>query len=59
VRYRNRTFAIDYTAAAEAELLAALDELRGDDRRKELPRSHDEPARCAHCGYRDTCDERL
>jgi len=59
LRYRNRTFAIDFTPQAEADLLAVLAEIRADERRRTLARSHDEPARCRHCGYRDLCEERL
>jgi CRISPR-associated exonuclease Cas4 len=59
LHYRNRTFAIDYTTALEEELLALVEELRLQQRRTEAARSHDSPARCARCGYRDTCDQRL
>lgn len=62
LRYRNRTFAVDFTPQAEDELRAVLAEMRADERRRSargLPRSHDEPTRCRHCGYRDHCDERL
>lgn len=59
LRYRNRSFAIDYTPAAERSLLDLLDEIHASGARKEQPRSHDEPARCARCGYRSVCDQRL
>lgn len=59
LHYPNRTFAIDYTAQLEADLLALLDEIHAQDGRKELPCSHNSPARCSRCGYRDTCDQRL
>lgn len=62
LRYRNRTFAVDFNPQAEDELLAVLAEMRADERRRSpggLPRSHEEPARCRHCGYRDLCEERL
>lgn len=59
LRYANRTFAIDYTAELEAELLDVLDQMRLLERRRSLDRSHEQPARCAHCGYRDLCEQRL
>lgn len=59
LHYRNRTFAIDYTPALEAELLDLLDEMRGQLQRGEARRSHEEPARCAGCGYRSACDQQL
>jgi CRISPR-associated exonuclease Cas4 len=70
LRYRDKTFAIDYTPAMEQELLDLLEQMRSDSgkpasraksaRQKEgLARSHEEPARCARCGYRQVCDQRL
>ena len=59
LRYSNRTFAIDYTPAVETTLLNLLEEIRTQDRRKDLPRSHDSPARCHRCGFRNACDQKL
>lgn len=59
LRYRNRSFAIEYTTAAEHDLLRLLDEIHASGAGKEQARSHDEPARCAHCGYRSICEQRL
>lgn len=67
LRYRDKTFSIDYTPALEQELEALLDAIRTQEkagkkanRNNDGPdRSHDEPARCARCGYRNTCDQRL
>ncbi len=59
LRYRNRTFAIDYTAEQEATLLDLLAEMREDFRMGELERSHSDSGRCARCGFRDACDQRL
>ncbi len=58
LRYRNRTFAIDYTPQAERELLALIEEMHLAGH-KEQHRSHDEPQRCAGCGYRSQCDQHL
>jgi CRISPR-associated exonuclease Cas4 len=59
LRYRNRTFAIDYTAEQEAALLNLLSEMREDLRLGELERCHQDSGRCARCGFRDSCDQRL
>jgi CRISPR-associated exonuclease Cas4 len=59
IRYRNRTFAVDYTSHLQERLLALIEEVRQDERRREVARSHEEPARCARCGYRGICDQRL
>ena len=59
LHYSGRDFAIDYTAQLEAALLDRLAEIRRDDGRRDVPRSHDEAARCRKCGFRDVCDQRL
>ena len=59
LHYPNRTFAIDYTIELETALLDLLEEIRAQDRRKEIQRSHDSPARCSRCGYRSICEQAL
>jgi CRISPR-associated exonuclease Cas4 len=59
IRYSDRSFSIEYTPALEAELETLLDAIRQQERRGEAPRSHNEPARCARCGYRNICNQRL
>ena len=59
LRYADRTFAIDYTNELEGALLELIEEMRNDERRRSVNRSHDQPGRCIHCGYRSTCDQHL
>jgi CRISPR-associated exonuclease Cas4 len=59
LRYRNRTFAIDYTPQLEQRLIDLLVEMRQQARQETADRSHDDPARCARCGYRAVCDQKL
>jgi CRISPR-associated exonuclease Cas4 len=59
LHYQNRTFAIDYTPALEASLLDILSDMRAQERLKDVSRSHNEPARCRGCGYRNTCDQAM
>lgn len=63
LRYRDRTFSIDYTPELEQELEDILDAIRLEDRQikkgAEVDRSHQDPGRCARCGYRGICDQRL
>jgi CRISPR-associated exonuclease Cas4 len=59
LHYPNRTYAIDYTAKLEAQLLKLLDEMHTQERRKDLPRSHNSAARCSRCGFRAICNQRL
>jgi CRISPR-associated exonuclease Cas4 len=59
LRYADRTIEIDYTRDLEEELLAVLETMRADLSAGDAPRDHDDPRRCAGCGYRDRCDEAL
>lgn len=68
LRYRDRTFAVDYTPELETELVSLMAEMRRMEsayrpaiRRgaKGIPRSHQSPQRCQSCGYRRMCDQTL
>lgn len=59
IHYNNRDFAIDYTQELEASLLALLAEMKRDEHKKDVPRSHEQASRCARCGYRKVCDQSL
>jgi len=59
LRYRNRTFKISYTQALEDEVLETIQTIRGFKELEEVCRSHDQPNRCARCGFRERCDQKL
>ena len=59
IHYKNKDFAVDYTPVLEDRLLETLAEMREDDRRRNVPCSHNSAARCRGCGYRKICDQRL
>lgn len=60
IHYPNRTYQVDFTPTLEKNTLALLEEMRSADNRKHHPnRSHNSPARCARCGFRSLCDQRL
>jgi CRISPR-associated exonuclease Cas4 len=59
IKYDDRSFEVDYTPALRSELLRTLDAMRHDLRARDLDRNHDEPSRCAGCGYREQCAQRL
>lgn len=59
IHYEDRDFAVDYTTEIENALLDILAEMRRDEHRDEVERSHESAARCARCGFRNICDERL
>lgn len=60
IQYADCNFRVDYTDELRARLLQTLDAMR---RSSEFPsgphRSHHSPRRCASCGVRETCEERL
>ena len=50
---------MEYTRELEASLLDLLAEMHKNERRKNIPRSHEQASRCKGCGFRDVCDESL
>lgn len=59
LRYAEQTFKLPYTAALRAEVLALLEDMRADALEADVPRSHDQAARCSGCGFFAICDDRL
>lgn len=58
IRYHDQTFAVGL-ADLEDRLLTTLDDMRQDAWADDVPRSHNNPAQCAACGYRPFCDQSL
>lgn len=59
IHYENRDFAVDYTRELESALLELLADMKEDDVKKQVPRSHEQASRCARCGFRNVCDQSL
>jgi len=59
IHYENRDFAVDYTRDLEAALMNLLADMQQDDVKRQVPRSHEQPSRCARCGFRNVCDQSL
>jgi len=59
LHYPTRTFRVDYTEELETALLELIAEIRYQERRTVVNRSHEAPQRCAHCGYQETCTQSL
>jgi CRISPR-associated exonuclease Cas4 len=59
LHYANRDFAVDFTPELRSALLEALAEMRRDELRSEVARSHQQPALCQGCGFRQSCDQSL
>jgi CRISPR-associated exonuclease Cas4 len=59
LRYAEVSFRLDYTPAVREELLTILDDMREELQEPDCERSHDEPRRCAGCGFLEMCDDAL
>jgi CRISPR-associated exonuclease Cas4 len=66
IKYADAVFEVAYTPMLRGELLELLDAMRRwrsqrprHGRAGGAPRSHEEPQRCAGCGYRPMCDQTL
>lgn len=59
IHYENRDFAVEYTKDLENALIELLADMREDDVRSKISRSHDQPSRCKRCGFREVCNQKL
>jgi len=59
IHYPQATYRVDYTEALENSLLDLLAEMRRDERRQQVERSHQSPHLCARCGFASLCEEKL
>ena len=59
IHYENRDFAIDYTRELESALIELLADMKEDDIKNDVPRSHEQASRCKRCGFRNVCDQSL
>lgn len=59
LRYADRTWEVPYDDAARDLVIATLEAMAEDAQARNVHRSHDEAARCARCGVREACAERL
>ena len=59
IHYSGRDFAVDYTPQLESALMDQLAEIRRDETRTSVNRSHEDAARCRGCGFRKLCDQSL
>lgn len=55
LHYANTTIRIPFDDALRGRLLDILAQMRRAQTGAELARSHDDPLRCSHCGYRHAC----
>lgn len=59
LQYADQAFAIEFTPELEQELYLLLAAMREDRNDPDLPRNHGDRRRCAACGHRQHCQDRL
>ena len=59
IHYQDRDFAVDYTQELEQSLLDLLADMKRDELKDDVERSHEQAARCARCGFRKVCSQKL
>jgi CRISPR-associated exonuclease Cas4 len=59
LHYPSRTFRVDYTAELETAFLEMVSDIRYQERRTVVNRSHEAPQRCASCGFQEACQQSL
>lgn len=59
LQYKDKAYAVDFTAELEEDLLDLLEEIHQAMLVADLARDHNERIRCARCGVRRHCYQRL
>ena len=57
--YQNRSMDVLFDEQLRARLLDAVAELKSAEVMSNVPRSHNSPARCRGCGFRQACRDSL
>ena len=59
LKYANALYEVDFTRELRHELLDTLDEMRQAQLLENVARNHNQPGKCAACGFLAVCDETL
>ena len=59
LNYANKDIAIDYTPQLEQEIIILLRDIRSQERRRNVERSHQSPIRCRRCSYLAACNQAM
>lgn len=59
LQYKDKAYAVDFTPEIEEDLLDIIAEMREDMFAEDVPRDHQDWRRCAKCGFRSVCEDRL
>jgi CRISPR-associated exonuclease Cas4 len=50
---------VDYTHELETALIDLLGDMKVDEHKHDVARSHEQAGRCAKCGFKNICDQSL
>lgn len=59
LHYSNQDIAVDYTPQLEEDIIGLLRDIRAQDQRRNIGRSHDSPNRCRRCSFLSVCDQSI
>lgn len=59
LHYTNQDIAIDYTPQLEHEIIDLVRDVRSQERRRNVERSHQSSSRCRRCSYLAVCDQAI
>jgi CRISPR-associated exonuclease Cas4 len=59
LKYADALYEVDFTPELRQELLLTLAEMRQARLAENVSRNHQQPNKCAACGFRHTCNEAL
>jgi CRISPR-associated exonuclease Cas4 len=59
LHYPNQDIAIEYTPQLEQEIIDLLRDVRSQERRRNIGRSHQSSIRCRRCSYLAVCDQAM
>ena len=59
LHYSNQDIAVDYTPQLEEDIIGLLRDIRAQDQRRNIGRSHDSPNRCRRCSFLSICDQSI
>lgn len=59
ILYSNGSLEVTFDEGLRARLLGSAAELKSAEGMADVARSHDSPARCRGCGFRQTCQDSL
>lgn len=59
IHYPGRTFSVPFTNELRESTLNLVSQMHRQENGKNIPRSHTDSWKCASCGYKDVCDQKI